>query len=142
MPLFRGVNLRDEGFLAFFEPSSSDPHEAIERAISFQCGNISISDTTGNDHYEKAVKLVQREVEWRRSARGNKAPLIPEGSETIWTIIGSNQIQNSKGKLIYHRVLANETSIDVGADVERALSLGATHISLEVKQWKRARSVP
>ena len=52
---------RNEGFLAFFEPTTTNPREAAERAISIHCGNISIYFTGGENHFEKVVKLVENE---------------------------------------------------------------------------------
>ncbi|MGA2198458.1 MAG: hypothetical protein ABSG45_00825 [Nitrososphaerales archaeon] len=127
---------RNEGFLAFFEPTTTNPREAAERAISIHCGNISIYFTGGENHFEKVVKLVENEVAWRRSAWGNLAPIVPEGEETTWTILGSAHPLDSKGKLVYRRILTNDNSTTPGDDINHAIELGATEIRLEVKQWK------
>jgi len=141
-PTIPGLKLRDEGFLAFFEPTTKNPREVTERAITLHCGNISIYATGGDNHFEKVVKLVESEVAWRMSAWGNRAPLVPEGEETIWTILGSTFPKDSKGKPSYHRVLTNASSTAPGDDVVRAIELGATEIRLEVKQWKHGSEWP
>jgi hypothetical protein len=140
--MFRELKLRDEGFLAFFEPTTTNPREACEKAISYTCENISIHFTGGDDHYEKVVKLIKREVAWRWSAWGNRAPIIPLGKVTIWTIVGSTDHYDAKGKPIYHDIYTNWDSTTPGDDIERAIELGATHIILEVKQWKHGSERP
>jgi hypothetical protein len=68
--MLRELKHRDEGFLAFFEPTTTNPREACEKAISYTCENISIHFTGGDDHYEKVVRLIEREVRQKWSGWG------------------------------------------------------------------------
>ena len=140
--MFRELKLRDEGFLAFFEPTTTNPREACEKAISYTCENISIHFTGGDDHYEKVVRLIKREVAWRWSAWGNRAPLIPLGDITIWGIGGSTDNNDAKGKPSYRSIYTKDDSTTPGSDIDHAIELGATRIYLEVKQWAHGSEQP
>lgn len=140
-PSFGERKWRDEGFLAFFEPTATSPREAAEKAISLGCETMSIHLTGGENHFERVVELVEKEVALRRSVLGNRAPLVPEGEKTVWVVIGSTHPRGSgTGKSGYQRIFTNENSTAPGEDIERAIGLGATNIGLEVKEWKRGKA--
>jgi hypothetical protein len=73
---------------------------------------------------------------------GYRAPLIPLGEVTTWEIFGWADLYDAKGKPSYREIHTNWDSTTPGDDIERAIELGATHISLEVKQWKHGSERP
>lgn len=131
---------RDWGSIMFFEPTTRTPRKDTETAISLGCETISIYLTEGEDHCQQVVEIIAHEIRLGRSAVSNHAPLVPKGDTTLWLVIGSSNLDDTnESGASYQRIFANENSSKPGEDLERAISLGATNITLEVKQWERAK---